>query len=131
MNLHALVSPVIGAINPHITITLERSSGYTTGANGKQVPAYETAVDGPGQVQALGASDLKHMNDLNIQGVMRKVYLYGNWMGVVRADQKGGDVLTFPQVPGAVAQKWKLVTVFETWPDWCAVGVVLQTGGVQ
>lgn len=126
MNLHALVRGTITAINPDTIIPLKRSTGYTTGANGKQVATYADPVSGPAQIQAMSSGDLRHMNDLNITGIMRKVYLYGNWMGVVRADQTGGDILTFPQVPGAAAQDWKITNVFETWPDWCAVGVVLQ-----
>lgn len=126
MNLHGLVSGVIGAVNPHIDVSLQRSNGYTTAANGSRTPTYDTTVVGPGQVQALGPQDLKHMEKLNIQGVTRKVYLYGNWMGVVRSDNKGGDVLTFPQVPAYAGQEWKVATVFETWDSWCAVGVVLQ-----
>lgn len=126
MNLHAMVRGVITAVNPDQTISLKRSSGYTTGSNGKQVASYDATVSGPAQIQALSGGDLKHMNDLNITGIMRKVYLYGNWMGVIRADKTGGDVLTFPQVPASTAQDWKIISVFETWPDWCAVGVVLQ-----
>ncbi len=126
MNLHAMVRGAITTVNPDRTISLQRSTGYTTGSNGKQVPTYADAVSGPGQVQALSAGQQKHMTEMNISGVMRKVYLYGNWMGVVRPDKTGGDVLTFSQIPGGAAQAWKLVHVFETWDDWCCVGVVLQ-----
>lgn len=125
MNLHHIVRGAIAVVNPDINVSLERSTGYTVAADGEQIPTYAT-LEGPGQVQALSAKDLQHAANLNIQSVDRKVYLYGNWMGVVRADQKGGDVLTFPQAPGAGPQDWKVVIVFETWPDWCAVGVVLQ-----
>ena len=125
MNLHHIVRGAINAINPDITVGLQRSNGYTVDTDGSQIPAYITS-SGLGQVQALGPADLKHVANANIQSVDRKVYLYGNWMGVVRADQRGGDILSFPQVPGAPVQQWKVVTVFETWPDWCAVGVVLQ-----
>lgn len=127
MNLHGIVRGAINVVNPDITVGLRRSTGYTVLPDGSQVPSYAT-MDGPGQVQALSGNDLRHLANLNISSVDRKVYLYGNWMGVVRADQKGGDILTFPQVPGADLQDWKVVTVFETWPDWCAVGVVLQNG---
>lgn len=125
MNLHGIVRGVITAINPDRTISLLRSTGYTVLPGGKQVPT-QTTLSGPAQIQALGPSDLKHMNDLNLQGVMRKVYLYGNWQGAIRADATGGDVLQFAQIPGGAAQNWKVVTVFESWPDWCSVGVVLQ-----
>lgn len=126
MNLRNIANSVTRTVNPNLTIELLRSTGYTTGTNGKQVPTYAT-FSGEANVQGMGPSDLQHMNNLNIQGVVRKVYLYGNWMGVVRADAKGGDLLTFPQAPGMPDQQWKAVTVFETWPDWCAIGVVMQT----
>ncbi len=63
---------------------------------------------------------------VSMQAVMRKVYMYGNVVGIVRADKTGGDLLYFPQVPGGTAQEWLAVVIFETWPDWCAVGVALQ-----
>lgn len=127
INVRGMANSAVQVVNANITIPLLRSNGYTVGANGKQVPTYDT-FSGPAQVQALGPKDLQHVNALNLQNVSRKVYLYGNWMGVVRADEKGGDILTFPQITGGADQQWKVVTVFETWPTWCAVGVVLQGG---
>jgi len=125
LNLHSIVRGAIQSVNDDIPATLRRSTGYTTGPNGKQVPAY-TDTTGNVQVQALGPTDLKHMNDLNIQGVLRKVYMYGDWGGPIRADATGGDLLKFPRTRGGAIETWKIATVFETWPDWCAVGVVLQ-----
>jgi len=84
------------------------------------------------QVQALSAEDLKHPNFLNVQGVKRAVYLFGNVQGTVRPDAKGGDLLVFPQNRGGLNRTWLVVAVFETWtPDaqgFCKVGVVLQVG---
>ena len=126
MNLRGMANRLTQTVNANIQITLLRSDGYTVGANFKQVPK-QIELSGEAQIQALAGKDLQHVNNLNIQGVLRKVYLYGNWMGVVRADSKGGDVLVFPQAPCMGDQKWKVVTVLETWPDWCAVAVVLQS----
>lgn len=125
MNLHGMVRGAITSVNPDITATLYRSNGYTTTASGKQVPAY-TILSGSIQVQGVSAKDLEHTDFLNIQGILRTVYIKGNWAGVVRADQKGGDIMKFPQVPGAVVQDWLVVSVKETWPDWCSVIVCLQ-----
>ncbi len=125
INVRGMANASTQVVNSNLTISLQRSTGYTTAPNGTQVPTF-TTLSGEAQIQALGPEDLKYMNSLNIQGVKRKVYLYGNWMGVVRTDAKGGDVLTFPQVPGDTAQQWKAVTVFETWPTWSSIGVVLQ-----
>ena len=126
MNLHSVVRGAIRSVNPDISATLLRSAGYTTDATGKQIPAYAAPLTSNVQVQGVGGRDLQHMDALNIQGVMRKVYLYGNWQGVVRADLKGGDLMQFPQVPGSAVQSWKIVTVIETWPDWCKLSVVMQ-----
>ncbi len=125
INVRAMANARTQVVNSNQTISLQRSTGYTTSPNGTQVPTF-TTLSGEAQIQALGPEDLKYMNSLNIQGVKRKVYLYGNWMGVVRTDSKGGDVLSFPQIPGGTAQQWKAVTIFETWDSWSAIGVVLQ-----
>lgn len=124
MNLHQIASAAIGSVNPFIPIATKISNGYTTAPNGKQVPAY---IEGEttGQVQALSSSDLKHLDGLNIQGVQQKVYLNGNYEGVFRADQKGGDILTF-SIAGAPAKNYLVKTVFERWPNWCSVGVMMQ-----
>jgi len=54
------------------------------------------------------------------------VYMYGNVQGVVRADQQGGDILVFPEIPGGVNRNWRVISVAETWPTWAHVIVVLQ-----
>lgn len=126
MNLHSLVRGVVQTVNRDITIGLRKCTGYTTGTNGKQIPTYDAPVPAQGQVQAMDAGTQRHLNSLNIAGVMRKVYLYGNWGGVIRVDRNGGDMLSFPQTPGGANYDWKAVHVMETWPDWCCIGVVLQ-----
>ncbi len=106
-----------------------RNTGYTTGADGTRTPTYVTTTVGA-QIQALTGKDLQHRDMQNIAGVKRAAYLFGNVQSVVRADGKGGDLLTFPQNIGDQPQKWLIVAVLETWnPDvagWCKVGIVLQ-----
>jgi hypothetical protein len=62
---------------------------------------------------------------LNITGVLRKVYLGGDWESVVRNSMKGGDKFVFSNA-GIVNGEWLVVIVNETWPDWCSVTVQLQ-----
>jgi hypothetical protein len=126
MNLHGIVRGAITSVNPDISATLLRSNGYSTDASGKQIPAYLTFT-GKIQVQGLGFKEIQHMDNLNIQGVLATVYLRGNWAGVVRADQKGGDVMKFPQIVGGPIETWRVVNVNEVWPDWCSVIVALQS----
>ena len=132
MNLHQLVSSAISAVNPPITGTISQSTGYTTAADGTQIPSYATVSGVAMQVQALQAKELAQLESLNIQGLMRAVYLNGNTEGVVRPQMKGGDLLTFNQgAAGFSGTTWKVIQVLETWDadGWCKVAVQLQVGG--
>lgn len=127
MNLHQIVRCAISRVNDDIAATYLKAKGYTTGASGKRVPTYDAPLPVRVQVQPVTGTDIERLNNIGIQGVLRKVYDYGNQCGIVRVDEKGGDLLQFPQVPGAEVQNWKVVSVTETWPDWSAVIVALQT----
>ena len=82
------------------------------------------------QVQPMTAGDLQLTDGLNVEGVRRAVCLYGDVAGVVRAGQRGGDVLQFPRVTGGPVYDWKVVSMVKTWPlatpPWAKVIVVLQ-----
>ncbi|MBR7905971.1 hypothetical protein [Burkholderia cenocepacia] len=129
MNLHGIVSGVIGTVNPLVPVTLQQSAGYTTAPDGDRTPTYRASPQTV-QVQALSAKEIQHLDGLNIQGVLRKAYLNGDWRGVYRATNQGGDLLQFAAVAGVPASlqgtTWKVVQVFETWPDWCALAIQLQ-----
>lgn len=120
MNLHSIAGPIVAAVNPMTLATIKYSDGYEIGPGRKQVPKYRVVPDVQAQVQPLSAGDLKHLEAQNIQGVQRSVYLYGDIQGVVRPADKGGDLLIFG------GRVWLVTVVFETWPDWCKVGVTLQ-----
>lgn len=125
LNLHAMVRGAITTVNPDRPAALKRSLGYETLPSGKQVPKFET-LSGMVQVQGTNSSDLRHAEFLNIQGVLRSVYLFGNWYGVVRADQKGGDILSFCDFGETKPKDWKVVSVLESWENWTKVLVCQQ-----
>ena len=127
INVHVAANKAVQAVNPDITGTFYASTGFTVNAAKKQVPSYAAGVNVPMQVQAVDARDLRHLEGLNIEGVLRSVHMFGDTQGVVRVDQKGGDLLYFPQVPGDTSRVWKVIKVRETWADWCRVIVNLQT----
>lgn len=126
MNLHGIVRGAIGSVNPDVEVRFLRSVGYSSGAGGRRIPQYASLRTVKAQVQALSSRELRHLAAQNIQGVMRSVYLYGDVEGVVRVNQRGGDLLQFAPVPGDPIADWLVVEVFETWPDWCRVAVCLQ-----
>jgi hypothetical protein len=123
MNLNSIVAGAIGAVNPDITITIQASTGYSTNADGTRAPAYAAPVSMQGQVQALQYNDIAQIDGLNITGTRRKLYINGAWNGVVRADGKGGDLVTLPD-----SSVWLVVFVFEQWADWAAVCITEQDG---
>lgn len=126
MNLHGTVRGAITSVNPDVMAPYYVSQPYTKDASFAQVPSYAAPVNVPVQVQALKANDLKHSDLVNLEGLKRAVYMYGNTVGVDRSNLKGGDWLVFAQAKGLAVQGWKVVCVLETWPDWSKVAVVLQ-----
>lgn len=127
LNVRVIANTAIQAVNPDIVGTFYLSTGNTVNAAKKQVPAYAAGVNLRMQVQAVSARDLKHLEGMNLQGVLRSVRMYGNRQGVVRVTQKGGDLLYFPETPGGTARIWKVEKVVETWRAWCHLIVNLQT----
>ena len=125
MNLRSMVNGYTQITNPNILINWIQSTGYTTDDAGRRTPT-TLMLSVKAQVQALSATDLQHTDGLNITGVMRSVYMYGNAAGVVRADQIGGDILVFPEIPNGRNRNWLITQVVETWSDWCHVIVTLQ-----
>ena len=124
MNLHNLVAGAVSAINPAITASIQRSTGYVTAADGTRTPSYAAAVSVQAQVQALEYNDMVQLSGLNIQGEKRAMYLNGNWEGVSRPDRRGGDLITLPD--GSV---WLVVQVLENWASqdgWVKVAVTRQ-----
>lgn len=93
MNLHAIVSGQIGAVNPFAPIIIQRSTGYTTSASGQRSPSYSHPRRIAAQIQALAAEDLTQIAGLNIQGEKRGVYINGRTDGLIRQDEKGGDLI--------------------------------------
>lgn len=127
MDLRGLANGVTTTVNPNQTVTVLRSTGFTTGAGAKQVPSYAAPVSGPAQIQALDADDIKQLDGLNIQGTIRAIYLRGTLAGVVRPNQTGGDLVTIAApAPVALRGTWLVVKVLESWPDWTKAAVVLQ-----
>lgn len=121
MDLQALANPLVESVNPNTLVSIQASTGYTnTGAGYRQVPAYADPVTGFAQVQELTSSELKQIEGLNIQGVMRAIYFRGPLNGVIRPDSKGGDLVMFG------GQIWLVVKTLEQWPTFSKAVIVLQ-----
>lgn len=127
MNLRNLVNGVTSSVNPNVLVDVLKSTGYTIGTGGRQVPAYAPAVNGPVQIQALDGDELKQLDKLNIQGTIRGLYANGFMAGVIRPNETGGDLVRITDMPGFPGvRNWLVVTVLESWPTWTKVAIVLQ-----
>jgi hypothetical protein len=94
MNLHAIAGNIVSAVHPNMPAQYQRSVGYTTAADGSRAPSYQAAQAVTAQKQPLSSNDLKQLDGLNLNGEKAAFYISGNWDGVSRPDQKGGDIVT-------------------------------------
>jgi hypothetical protein len=123
MNLHGIVAPIIGSVNPNVPCSMQVSTGSVTNPDGSRTPTYNT-VTGTAQVQALSSDDLKQLDGMNKNGAARGIYFYGDIQGVLRTRTKGGDIITLTDGPNV--GNWLVIQVLETWPDWSKCACVLQ-----
>ncbi len=121
MNLHNIASGCIGAINPNTAGTLQPSEGYVTNDDGSRSPSYEGSVPVQVQVQALTTAKLVQLEQLNIAGSTHVLFISGEIDGVLRADRKGGDLITLSD-----GRRYLVTAVLEQWSNWAQASVTMQ-----
>lgn len=119
MNLRKIANFATSTVNLNIPAVLARNIGYFTNDDGTRTASFEYFT-AQAQVQAVSEDMLAFMQNQGVQGVLRSVYLDGNWSGIIRADSKGGDILKFN------GYDWMIVHVMESWADWSHVIVAQQ-----
>ena len=124
MNLHKLVRPLVSTVNPSVVATLLASAGSTTADDGTRTPAYADPVQIRVQIQALQYNDIAQTSGLATEGERRAMYISGNWEGLIRADNRGGDIISLPD-----GSQWLVAMVLENWGDsrgWVKVAATRQ-----
>jgi hypothetical protein len=130
--LHAAVRSVIPAINPDVAGWWYRSSGSVQDpTTTRQVPTFQAPVSVQLQVQPPSAKDLRFAEFLQLQGVIRTVFMFSDPQGTVRVSQTGNDLLLFPQWAGTPNDTWLVARPDEGWNvdsgGWTKLFAVLQT----
>ncbi len=97
MKLRRLIRGSINAINRDKLIVWLSSQGPIIDAVGVATPTYAPPANVWAQIQPVASDELAHMEQLNIQGVLRRVYMKNAVASAVRADGTGGDLLQFPE----------------------------------
>jgi len=126
MNLHSIANNVIQMVNPNVTASLQVFSGIVTNSDGSRAPTYLAPVTIQVQRQSLTADELRQVDGLNLSAEKYGFYLEGSIVGILRADNRGGDLLTMPN-----GNIFLVVQVLERWrnidgPKWCKVVGVRQ-----
>lgn len=131
LNLHAAVRQIIPAVNADVTGYWYRSNGSSIDSTGRQQPAYQAPLTVQLQVQPPSGRDIKFIDHLQLQGVIRSVWMFSNPQGIVRVNQTGNDLLLFPQWAGAANDTWLVARPDEGWNvdagGWTKLYAVLQT----
>lgn len=120
MNLRAIANSVTKSVNPNVSAQIFKSIGNTTADDGSMTPSYAEAVTMDVQKQAVSQRDLQHIDNLNLQGVFVSIHTNGNWCGLGRKKDEGGDLFVIGD------DTWLVVAVPENWPDWTRVVACLQ-----
>lgn len=123
MNLHAIAVGVISAVNPQVPAILLKSTGYIVAPDGSSSPTYQQQ-EVLAQIQAMTGGDLRQIEGLNLNGVMRSAYLYGVANAAVRVESKGGDLISM--VEHGITRQWLIARVLEQWPNWVKCVISLQ-----
>ncbi len=122
MNLNAIAGSVIAAVNPPTPLCILISNGNSANADFTRNPSYKPPIMRMGQVQPLSTGDIRHIDGLGLEGVHRAIYINGKVDGLVRVENKGGDLII------ADGKVWLVTEVSENWGNgqWVKALVTLQ-----
>ena len=116
LNLHAAVRGPIQAVNADTPSWWYVNKGPQPSLSGPgSVASYETAIRVQCQIQPPSGRDLKFIDYLQLQGIIRTVFMFFNPGGLNRVNQTGNDLLLFPQWTGEPNDAWKVYQIPEYW----------------
>ncbi|MGV3346411.1 hypothetical protein ACGVWS_11970 [Enterobacteriaceae bacterium LUAb1] len=120
MNLHKIARSAISRVNPFTQAIIRVSDGFDMERGRKQTPKYLPDQTISIQLQPLSGEDLKHVEGMNLQGLIKSIHVDGNFYGVNRERQIGGDLIIIG------GDTWLVVEPLELWPQWCRLLVQMQ-----
>ena len=106
MNLHELVRPLVGIVNPFQPVVILVSVGFTVNAQYEQVPAWAPAVEVMAQPQPVADKTLQFLVQQRQNTIWHDFYLSGDWSALDRPAEQGGDPSKGPYAPPIVLERW-------------------------
>ena len=119
MNLREIANIGIQAVNPNIEATIYKANGWTLNPDRSRTPAYDPPLTMMVQKQAMSQADLRHIDSMGLQGQFLSIYTNGNWCGLNRKANEGGDIFQIG------SDKWRVISIPENWENWTRVIVCL------
>lgn len=127
MNLNAIANGVVKAVSPNILLSIQVSTGNTTSPDGTRVPSFAPAQPAYGQVQPLSYREIQQADSLNLGGTRKTIYINSFVDGLLRPENKGGDLITVAGGPDAGV--YLVANIDEAWINgWCKAICTLQNG---
>lgn len=128
MNLNAIANGVIRAVSPNILLQIQVNTGNTTSPDGTRVPTYAPHVCAYGQVQPLSYREIQQADSLNLGGTRKTIYINSFVDGLLRPENKGGDLIQVMEGPDAGL--YLVANIDEAWVNgWCKAICTVQNGG--
>ena len=126
MNLHNIVRAAITSVNPDQTINIKVFSGVDN--SGTYAVLSYTETSAIAQIQPLNSEDIQFINNFNSSSLYKTMYINGDWSGLNRVTESGGDLIEWDN------KVWYVSSVPEGWnktAGWTKVIVVAQTDEVK
>lgn len=108
INLHALARPLITAVNPDQPVVVLQSAGFAV-QDYEQHPLWAPAVRVMAQPQPVPDRALQFLLQQRQNTIWQDFYLFGDWQGLSRASERGGDLVYWD------GYEWQVDQVLERW----------------
>lgn len=121
MNIRKIANAYTRRVNKNVTVIIRCSNGFVEDESGRQIPQYLPPVSVLAQIQPVNSEERQSVERLNQSRIYRHVYLNGDWRGLQRSTEKGGDLLYWD------GYEWWIDDVPESWSatsGWTLVRII-------
>lgn len=108
LNLHSMARGAINAVNPDQPVAILQSDGFEI-VDYEQKPRWKPAIIVMAQAQPVADKTVQLLKQQRQNSIWRDFYLPGNWNGLRRPDEKGGDLLYWNGF------EWQVDQILEAW----------------